>query len=389
MDRNSAHNVQQDMWTTYENPYNYGYYPDLNDDNFFDSFTELGTPKPMDITDKTVYKCPPKPNIKANRVLTKTYYNHEFDIANCLQPYQVHTFYLDGVDYFFASPYKGLPTKIIDLAFHPLVHTFSDRIKEDGLSRYRDSCSIQEILCVRVNKQRSRIQKRRQQSIYLLTQTQSNRYKILFSKTTEGAALRSTIRAVHRNLYWSGLGGLKRKTCYITTGEEFIQLMKKDGGAISSDDHCRWKQNHRRTEDKWKEIAFHSSGEFTYTLLADGVFHISRADTTLRDVASKHLLHAECEPVVVYAGMCRFEMRDGENHITFVVDNDSGTYAPTDERNELARLKSLLEWNFEGLHVDTKKFVPPAKETARNALEEMYALAFRYPITAHENKLDY
>jgi hypothetical protein len=149
----------------------------------------------------------------------------------------------------------------------------------------------------------------------------------------------------------------------MTTGKEFISVMEQDGAVIPDDEQCRKNQESQDEEiRKRKEMAFRASPEFTYTLLPDGVFHISRADTALRNVASKHVLQASCEPEVIYAGTCRFEKRDGEEDIVFVIDNDSGTYVPKNNKDELARLKSLLEWNFRGLKVDAKIFVPPGMD---------------------------
>ncbi|CAF0792115.1 unnamed protein product [Rotaria sordida] len=168
---------------------------------------------------------------------------------------------------------------------------------------------------------------------------------------------------MHRKLYSSGLCRRKRRTCYITTGKEFIRIMEKDGGMIPDEEECLKNQESQDEEiRRRKEMAFHSSPEFTYTLLPDGILHISRADTLIRNMASKHALQASCEPEVIYAGTCRFEKRDDEQDIIFVIDNDSGTYAPKNDNDELTRLKNLLEWNFRGLKVDAKTYVPPEME---------------------------
>ncbi|CAF0860786.1 unnamed protein product [Didymodactylos carnosus] len=148
--------------------------------------------------------------------------------------------------------------------------------------------------------------------------------------------------------------------------------METDGGGIPNERQCHKNQESRQKEEeknkdnaekfRRKQYAFHSSSEFNFTLLADGIFHISRSDTILRDIASKHVLQAACDSEVVYAGTCRFEKRDGEEKTVFVLDNDSGTYLPRTDRDELARLKGLLEWNFAGLYVDTKTYVMPGME---------------------------
>ena len=295
--------------------------------------------------DNIIYKCPPKPQEEASRIRCKTYMNHAFNIANNLQTYQVHKFYLDGIHHFFADPSE------LDR---------SDTSSLDASGVFRRICMF---FCLRYRKQRATVDIRHQLAQNLIIQTYNKKppfIRKLFSHTTEGEALRTAVRAMHRTLYSSGLFRRKRRACYMTTGKEFIRVMEKDGAEIPDDEQCRKNQESQDQEIRQrKEMAFHSSPEFTYTLLPDGILHISRADTLLRNVASKHVLQASCEPEVIYAGTCRFEKRDGEEDTVFVIDNDSGTYAPTSDKDELARLKSLLEWNFRGLKVDAKIFVPP------------------------------
>ncbi|CAF0787136.1 unnamed protein product [Didymodactylos carnosus] len=220
--------------------------------------------------------------------------------------------------------------------------------------------------CLHYREQRAAVKIRHQLARNLIIQTYNKKpafIRTLFSHTVEGEALRTAVRAMHRNLYSSGLFRRKRRACYLSTGKDFISVMEKDGAVIPDDEQCRKNQESQDKEIlERKQMAFHSSPEFTYTLLPDGVLHISRADTLLRNVVSKHVLQASCEPEVIYAGTCRFERRDEEEDIVFVIDNDSGTYAPKNDRDELARLKNLLEWNFRGLKVDAKTYVPPGMD---------------------------
>ncbi|CAF0825306.1 unnamed protein product [Adineta steineri] len=302
----------------------------------------------LDNIPKTNSKCPPKPNKEAPRIRYKTYYNKTFTVANRFEMYQVHTIHLHGVHHFFSDSND---------------HDKSDTSSLDKSTLLRRICMA---CCVRYRRQRIAVERRHELADNLIIQTYNKKPEFirkLFSKTIEGDALRTTVRAVHRDLYSPGFFRRKRRACYMRTGQEFIRLMAKDGGAIPNDEKCR---KHQESEDeeirKRKQRAFHSSPEFTYTLLPDGVFHIARADTGLRNIASKHALQASCEPEVIYAGTCRFEKRDDEEDIVFVVDNDSGTYAPKNKKDELARLKSLLEWNFRGLKVDAKIYVPPGMD---------------------------
>jgi hypothetical protein len=294
------------------------------------------------------YKCPPKPNEEASRIRCKTYLNHAFNIANNLQTYQVHTFYLNGVDHFFADPSELEKSDISSL---------------DASNEFRRICMF---FCLRYRVQRTAVKIRHKLAQNLIIQTYNKKppfIRTLFSHTVEGEALRTAVRVMHRKLYSSGLFRRKRRACYVTAGKEFIKVMEKDGAVIPDDEQCRKNQESQDEEiRRRKEMAFRSSPEFTYTLLPDGVLHISRADTALRNVASKHVLQASCEPEVIYAGTCRFEKRDEEEDIVFVIDNDSGTYAPKTDKDELTRLKNLLEWNFRGLKVDAKTFVPPGMD---------------------------
>jgi len=306
--------------------------------------------KPLENNSEAIYRCPPKPNKEAPRIHCKTYMNHAFNIANSLQTYQVHTFYLNGVNYFFSASNE---------------HDKSETSSLDTSSIFRHICMF---FCLHYRKHRAAVKTRHQLAQNLIIQTYNKKppfIRTLFSDTAEGEALRTGVRTMHRTLYSSGLFRRKRRACYMTTGKEFIRVMDKDGAVIPDDEQCRKNQESQDEEiRRRKEMAFRSSPEFTYTLLPDGVFHISRADTLLRNVASKHVLQASCEPEVIYAGTCRFEKRDEEGDIVFVIDNDSGTYAPTNDKDELARLKSLLEWNFRGLKVDAKIFVPAGMDDA-------------------------
>lgn len=66
---------------------------------------------------------------------------------------------------------------------------------------------------------------------------------------------------------------------------------------------------------------------------------MSRDDeTVLHNLGSKHLVHAAGDRRVVYSGTCRVEIQDEiqvEGHLekpVFVLDNDSGSYAPDYDR---------------------------------------------------------
>jgi len=112
-----------------------------------------------------------------------------------------------------------------------------------------------------------------------------------------------------------------------TTGEELLELINY--GKLAND-----------------ETTF-----FTYVLLEDGSWRFSHTGSTfLRDYVSKHAMHSNVSPFVVYAG--EFHVRQEDNgSYTVVVDNNSGTYAP--DNAQLPAMAEALRQAFPGLQVTT------------------------------------
>jgi len=127
---------------------------------------------------------------------------------------------------------------------------------------------------------------------------------------------------------------------------------------------------------------------YTYIVSAeDDTFRFSETGAAFFvDFASKHALHANCAEHVRYSG--EFHPRpeggwaafdettqsDKDTKWEFVIDNNSGTYAP--DKKLLPNLKELLEYNFPGFNVIALDREDPVLEQSREACRE-FALKFR------------
>ncbi len=98
---------------------------------------------------------------------------------------------------------------------------------------------------------------------------------------------------------------------------------------------------------------------YTYVVIGDELRFCETGSKILKDVDSKHAMHACASPTVVYAGEMHFRRRRNaaEPEYTLVVDNNSGTYAP--DKADLPKLRLLLEANFPGLAVEALDFRNP------------------------------
>jgi hypothetical protein len=103
------------------------------------------------------------------------------------------------------------------------------------------------------------------------------------------------------------------------------------------------------------------------------------------DFASKHALHANCYPTVRYSGEFHPRPEGGWDKFSdgvpddsvkweFVIDNNSGTYAP--DKNLLPKLKALLEYNFPGFAIFALHHEDDELKQSREACRA-YALKYR------------
>lgn len=187
-------------------------------------------------------------------------------------------------------------------------------------------------------------------------------------------ALRGTIRAAHRALY---AHSMRDGTGPLDTPADVLALLH---GALSL-------ARTRAPGDPWRLRV--KPAVYTYV--------ITEEDETLRfsetgaaffvDFASKHALHANCAPRVRYSG--EFHPRpvcasgwagfgdataDERTRWELVIDNNSGTYAPS--REMLPALRALLEHNFPGFIIRALDREDPELKESREACRE-YALKFR------------
>jgi len=142
----------------------------------------------------------------------------------------------------------------------------------------------------------------------------------IFAENASGVMIRGCIQALHSQLYRRGSSDRTTKGI-IRSGDEFINIFLK--GA----------------KEGWV---------FTY-VLHNNKFKCSETGITLtQDLSSKHAVHANVATSVNCAGEFHFQP-DGDSY-KLILDNNSGTYAPTMEH--LDCLKNTLQRNFPGLIVD-------------------------------------
>ncbi|KAJ3036209.1 hypothetical protein HDV00_003005 [Rhizophlyctis rosea] len=200
----------------------------------------------------------------------------------------------------------------------------------------------------------------------------------MFSDTYEGRAQRTTIIAAHKQLYSSGIFKRRRRKFALRSGSDLLDHIEQDGGKPTLIDLSQFPKSDQ-AKAHIKKYSERRGPDYTYTLLPDGVIHFSRAGTPLREIMSKHAVHARAAPEVVYAGTFRLEDHGDGNYATeeerkkqrvLVVDNDSGTYGPRTDRGELQRLQRLIEYNFPGIRVDCREFDYKALEESTKDLDD-------------------
>mmetsp|Transcript_44121 Transcript_44121/g.116740 ORF Transcript_44121/g.116740 Transcript_44121/m.116740 type:complete len:483 (-) Transcript_44121:8-1456(-) len=150
----------------------------------------------------------------------------------------------------------------------------------------------------------------------------------LFRDTVAGKACRESAAAQHKILYRCSRK-LKfrflpaaRSVC-LRSGRDFVHLLHKGK-----------KRGKARV--------------FTYSLVDDGLFFSETGCALLKDVNSKHIVHAHGSTTVRCAGTMRI-CRTPDREYVLVFDNDSGTYKP--DKVGLELMERTLKYNFPRLRI--------------------------------------
>jgi len=147
-------------------------------------------------------------------------------------------------------------------------------------------------------------------------------------KIFNSSVIKGTIITQHNHLY-SEIS--VSKTGSISSGEEFLQFLK---------------YGYKGGKPRF----------FTYAIMEDTWFFSETGAAFFVDFTSKHAMHACCQDDVYYAG--EFVIvpsgAPSEKKYKLSIDNNSGTYAPKQDRLEM--LKRLLELNFPNLEVETNDY---------------------------------
>jgi len=129
-------------------------------------------------------------------------------------------------------------------------------------------------------------------------------------------------------------GGLHPTTGYIRSGGELLTLL-------------------RNGKNRNGQTQF-----FTYVIVKDTWRFSETGVSRMKDFSSKHATHSGCAESVDYAGEFHFQPCDDRpNSYKLIIDNNSGTYAPSSEM--LVPLRKLMQRNFPGLEVEALDFKDP------------------------------
>jgi len=185
----------------------------------------------------------------------------------------------------------------------------------------------------------------------------------IYSDNPTSLALRAAIQGEHSVLYSSRPwrdgnedGDLNR------TGNAFFELLDKfdDKRSVFATMHDHVKAGYeffvpkqKKDDDSSKKLKI-----YTYVLLDDTLrFSRCGAGTTV-DMSSKHALHAGAAESVFYAGEFWTDFQGiGFGERVLFIDNNSGTFAPP--KQDLFRMKFLMEANFPGINVVTLDYQDP------------------------------
>lgn len=179
--------------------------------------------------------------------------------------------------------------------------------------------------------------------------------KRIFGPGPSSLAIRASIRAGHRLLY---ARSTRNAFGVIQNKQDIIDILT--GGRNSP---------HRVKPAVYTYIISSEDDSFRFSETGAAFFV---------DFASKHALHANCSKHVRYSGEFHLRPQSGWDFFNeelqqsdqdiqweFVIDNNSGTYAPS--KVLLPNLKRLLEYNFPGFNIIALDRDDPGLEKSREA----------------------
>jgi len=155
--------------------------------------------------------------------------------------------------------------------------------------------------------------------------------QLIYSDSLHSAAARSAIAAQHSVMYNNIPSP---ETGYITSKGDLMELLSygRRNGKPRAYTYVLVERERR--------LSPHKGRQFLFRFSETGI-------QMAKDYFSKHAMHANASPEVVYAGEFHV-LPDGGRHVLYL-DNNSGTFAP--DKEMLPVLEKLFVWNFPGLNV--------------------------------------
>ncbi|KAL7753275.1 hypothetical protein RI367_001050 [Sorochytrium milnesiophthora] len=185
----------------------------------------------------------------------------------------------------------------------------------------------------------------------------------IFGTGVDSQALRAGIHAEHAILY------------------RHSAATSKYGVLRSAQDLLRLLENGQR---QGKQVLY------SYAITSGGWYFSETGSAKIKDFISKHTIHANARKQVYYAGEFHLRPARAENDgYVLVVDNNSGTYAPS--AGSLPLLRRLMERNFAGLQIEARTMDDPVVVEARERIAKLWDYIRFTPLSGalNENPLCY
>lgn len=105
---------------------------------------------------------------------------------------------------------------------------------------------------------------------------------------------------------------------------------------------------------------------YTYVILPGGMYFSETGASFFTDFMSKHAMHSNAAEQVCFAGEFHVQQREGK--YIFIVDNNSGTYAPPKEK--VSKLADFFTYNFPDLDVEAYDRDDPKLKEYKKVMSE-------------------